>query len=67
MLPLCVSLLGQGGDAFAELNSAVQSITTRFAVWSPGAYDERISEVDHELDKNRRLLAKIDFRVTKPP
>jgi len=33
--PLCVSLLGQGGDAFAELNSAVQGITTRYAAWNP--------------------------------
>jgi very-short-patch-repair endonuclease len=63
MRPLCVSLLGQGGDAFAELNSAVQSITTRFAVWSPGAYDERIAEADRELDGNRRLLAKIDTEL----
>jgi hypothetical protein len=63
MRPLCVSLLGQGGDAFAELNSAVQSITTRFAAWSPGAYDERIAEVDRELDVNRRLLARIDAEL----
>jgi len=38
--PLCVSLLGRGGDAFAELNAAVQSITTRFGaalVALPGA------------------------------
>ena len=48
--PLCVSLLGQGGDAFAELNSAVQGITTRFATWTPGAHDDRIAEVDRELD-----------------
>jgi hypothetical protein len=27
--PLCVSLLGQGGDAMAELNTAVQGITTK--------------------------------------
>jgi very-short-patch-repair endonuclease len=61
--PLCVSLLGQGGDAFAELNSAVQSITTRFAAWSPGAYDERIAEVDRELDSKRRYLSKIDTEL----
>jgi very-short-patch-repair endonuclease len=63
MQPLCVSLLGQGGDAFAELNSAVQSITTRFAAWSPGAYDERIAEVDRELDSQRRSLSKIDTEL----
>ena len=63
MKPLCVSLLGQGGDAFAELNSAVQSITTRFAAWSPGAYDHRIAEVDRELDSKRRSLATIDTEL----
>jgi AAA domain len=63
MRPLCVSLLGQGGDSFAELNSAVQSITTRFAAWSPGAYDRRIAEVDGELDTERRFLAKIDAEL----
>jgi very-short-patch-repair endonuclease len=63
MQPLCVSLLGQGGDAFAELNSAVQSITTRFAEWSPGKYDERIAEVDRELDSSRRSLSKIDTEI----
>jgi very-short-patch-repair endonuclease len=61
--PLCVSLLGQGGDAFAELNSAVQGITTRFAAWSPGAYDDRIAEIDRELDATRRALAKIDTEL----
>jgi very-short-patch-repair endonuclease len=60
---LCVSLLGQGGDAFAELNSAVQAITTRFASWSPGAYDGRIAEVDQELAAARGSLAKIDTEL----
>lgn len=61
--PLCVSLLGQGGDAFAELNSSVQGITTRYAAYSPGAYDHRIAEIDHELDFTRRSLAKIDTEL----
>lgn len=61
--PLCVSLLGQGGDSFAELNAAVQGITSRFAAWSPGAYDERITEIDRELDTSRRSLAKIDTEL----
>jgi very-short-patch-repair endonuclease len=63
MRPLCVSLLGQGGDAFAELNSAVLGITTRFAAWRPGAYDERIADVDQELDSSRRSLAAIDTEL----
>jgi very-short-patch-repair endonuclease len=61
--PLCVSLLGQGGDSFAELNTAVQGITSRFAAWSPGAYDQRIAEIDRELDSSRRSFAKIDTEL----
>jgi hypothetical protein len=58
--PLCVSLLGQGTDAFAELNSAVQGITSRYANWSAGAHSERIKEIDGELDISRRVLSKTD-------
>lgn len=61
--PLCVSLLGQGGDSFAELNSAVQGITTRHAAYNPGAYDNRIAEIDGELDAARRILAKHDTEL----
>lgn len=61
--PLCVSLLGQGGDAFAELNTAVQGITTRQAAYTPGSYEPRITEIDCELDANRRKLAEIDSEV----
>lgn len=61
--PLCVSLLGQGGDAFSELNSAVQGITTRYATYRPGSYGERIAEIDRELDAARRTLAKIDAEL----
>lgn len=61
--PLCVSLLGQGGDAFAELNSAVQGITTRHAAYSPGAYDDRIVEIVRELDTARRTLARLDTEL----
>jgi hypothetical protein len=61
--PLCVSLLGQGGDAFAELNTAVQGITTRQAAYAPGAYDERLAEIERELDVARRKLAEIDTEI----
>ena len=61
--PLCVSLLGQGGDAFSELNKAVQGITTRQASYTPGAYDVRIREIDNELDMARRHLAKTDTEI----
>ncbi len=61
--PLCVSLLGQGGDAFAELNTAVQGITTRQAAYSPGAYDDRIAEIDSDLDRDRSDLAETDSEI----
>ena len=64
--PLCVSVLGQGGDAFAELNASVQGITSRFATWSPGAYDYRIAEVDRERDRPTSL-GKNRYRVAGPP
>jgi MoxR-like ATPase len=41
MQPLCVSLLGQGGDAFAELNASVQGTTSRFATGSLRFSDRR--------------------------
>lgn len=58
--PLCVSLLGQGGGAFSELNSAVQGITNRQSSYSVGANQEMIAEVDRDLDGARRKLAAID-------
>ena len=61
--PLCVSLLGQGGDAFAELNTSVQGITTRQASYSPGAYDDRIAEIDRDIDKARRRLADTESEL----
>ena len=60
--PLCVSLLGQGGDAFAELNRSVQGITTRQDSYAQGA-DHRISEVEDELEDMRRCLAKTDSKL----
>ena len=61
--PLCVSLLGQGGDAFAELNRSVQGITTRQAAYSPGVYGDRTAEVDRDLDSARRRLADTDSEL----
>ncbi len=56
--PLCVSLLGQGGDAFAELNSVVQDITTRYNSYSKGNYDVRIDEIVQELKEANQKLSK---------
>lgn len=56
--PLCISLLGQGGDAFAELSKSVQGITTRQATYSPGDYKDRIDDIDQDLDNARRRLAE---------
>ena len=61
--PLCVSLLGQGGDAFAELNTSVQGITTRQAAYSPRAYGDRIAEMDLDLDNARRRFADTESEL----
>jgi len=61
--PLCVSLLGQGGDAFAELNSAVQGITNRHSSYSPGAYAPRIAEIDQELHQARQKLSTLESDI----
>ena len=61
--PLCVSLLGQGGDAFAELNAAVQEITNRFSTYSLASHEERISAGEEDLGEARRALAKIDAEM----
>jgi very-short-patch-repair endonuclease len=61
--PLCVSLLGQGGDSFAELNSSVQDITRRQASFSESAATARVEELESELDGARRLRAKTDSEL----
>ncbi|MYI98513.1 MAG: AAA family ATPase, partial [Gemmatimonadetes bacterium] len=61
--PLCISLLGQGGDAFAELSKSVQGITTRQATYMPGDYKDRIDEIDQDLDNSRRRLAEIESEL----
>ena len=60
--PLCISLLGQGGDAFAELSRSVQGITIRQASYAQGD-DHRISEVEDELENMRRRLARTDSEL----
>ncbi len=61
--PLCVSFLGQGGGAFAELSNAVQGITTKQASYAHGDEDRRISEVEDELANARRELARTDSEL----
>ena len=61
--PLCVSFLGQGGGAFAELNRAVHGITTKQASYAHGDEDRRISEIEHELENARRELARADSEL----
>ena len=60
---LCVSLLGQGGDAFSELNRSVQGITTKQASYTQGTSDHRISEAEDELEDMRRRLARTDSEL----
>ena len=61
--PLCLSLLGQGGDAFAELNSAVQGITTKQASYNALNDDDLIKETENDLEAARRRLAKTDSEL----
>lgn len=61
--PLCVSLLGQGGDAFAELNSAVQGITTKQASYNALGDNNLIQETENDLETARRRLAKTDSEL----
>ena len=56
---LCVSLLGQGGDAFAELNRAIQGITAKHASYSPEDGD-RITEIERDLKAARLSLSRTD-------
>lgn len=65
MRSLCVSLLGQGGDAFAELNAAVQDITTRHASFNRRNHLVRIDELEKVLDRERRSMATIDQELRK--
>ena len=61
--PLCVSLLGHGGDAFSEVNAAVEGVTNRQAAYSRGATDDRVAQIDGDLDETRRRLAGIDSEI----
>ncbi len=61
--PLCVSLLGQGGDAFAELNKAVQEITIRQDSYAYVYDDNQTVEIEHELEEVRRRLARADSEL----
>jgi very-short-patch-repair endonuclease len=61
--PLCVSLLGQGGDSFAELNKAVQEITTRQASFSRARATDKIEDLEGELDATRRERARVESEI----
>jgi len=60
---LCVSLMGQGSDSFAELNAAVQGITTRQAAYTPGMYDDQIDDAEREIDALRRCISALDAEI----
>ena len=61
--PLCVSFLGQGGGAFAELSRSVQGITAKQASYARRDGDRQISEVEDELEDARRRLARTDTEL----
>ena len=60
---LCVSLLGQGGDAFAELNRAIQGITKQAS--SPGAGDRTPDEIERDLENARRCMDEADSKLRR--
>ena len=62
---LCVSLLGQGVDAFAELDRAIQGITTKQTSHSPSAGDRTLTEIDNDLGNARRRLDEADSKLRR--
>jgi Superfamily I DNA and RNA helicases and helicase subunits len=60
---LCISLLGQGGDAYTELNKSVQEITTRQASFSTHIYVSQMKELETELASLREELAKTHYDI----
>ncbi len=60
---LCISLLGQGGDAYAELNKSVQEITTRQASFSTQLYVSQVTELEAELDSLRKKQASTQHEI----
>lgn len=58
--PLCISVLGQGGDSFAELNATVQNIASRRNRWDRTAATERIGELRKALAKARTERSRLD-------
>lgn len=60
---LCVSMLGQGGDAFAELNAAVEGITSKQNTFNPSEHQDYMKEIEADLDSSRRRLSEIDAEI----
>ncbi|MBK9387070.1 MAG: AAA family ATPase [Planctomycetes bacterium] len=58
--PLCVSVLGQGGDAFEALSKTVREISSRRALWSEEQGQEQIASLQRQLLEAKRALEDLD-------
>ena len=56
--PLCVSLLGDDTGALRELEESVQGILNTLNQWDPGKVQDRIQQLESDLDRSRRELAE---------
>lgn len=58
--PLCVSVLGQGGDAFEALSKTVREISNRRALWSEELGREEITALQRHLLEAKKALEDLD-------
>ena len=56
---LCISVLGQGGASFRDLNATIQKIGARQNSWSKAKSETRISTIRGELTRARRKLQQV--------
>lgn len=56
--PLCVSLLGDDTGALRELEESVQGILNQLNQWDPKISQDRVRELESDLDRSRREFAE---------
>ncbi|GJM21259.1 MAG: ATPase AAA [Planctomycetota bacterium] len=60
---LCVSVLGQGGDAFEALSKTVREISNRRAQWSNAQSEAEIAALQRGLSEARTQLERADSEL----
>jgi very-short-patch-repair endonuclease len=63
--PLCVSLLGDDAGALRELEESVQGILNSLNQWDAGKTQDRIRQMESDLDRSRRELAEAYSNLKK--